>query len=241
MTTTRIFNEKGLTYFRNWLQAKPVGCFSPEALMSEEFTEPLEGHEIDLSIGLSRQFEFAKYLTHVLSRFSYSELMAEKYDGLWAWLSAAFYHLLAGKKPKREEHYLVVRKGPMGSLAYRNDARTAFLLFSVHGDFSLLCLDKRMDVWGELSEQLTSRQRLMLSKAYFRAGTVLYVRDGKVKRGIATKPKPADTRPFGDKAGRGGARRLAVALDRLQLTYDVEMMSGQQILEILPKEFRVSN
>ena len=227
-------SEKGTAEFRAWLDSVETGL-PPAAIQSELDTE-LEV-EIDKDRKFSSRYELGAYLVELLAAFDFVELMAPKYDGMWNWLSALFFSQLALGKRRRAEHYVVVRNGTAGSLAYRHGVRTSFEMTFIHGENARLCLSGAMNRWGELAEQLTSRQSLAHSKAFFETAHQLYMPNGTLVKGVATKPKKPSQRKLGDKGGLGGARRLALALQRLDLTFDTEAMSANGLVALLPKEF----
>lgn len=66
---------------------------------------------------------------------------------------------------------------------------------------------------------------------------MLYLNGSALRRGAGTKPKKPSKRKPGDKAGLGGARRLALALQRLDLTYDTEALETSMMSKLLPREF----
>jgi len=94
-----------------------------------------------------------------------------------------------------------------------------------------------MPTFGEMTEQLASRQTLAHNRGFFQTAYELYVGDGKLRKGASSKPKKLRNRKPGDKTGLGSARRLATALQRLDLTYDTEVMDASGICSVLPKEF----
>jgi hypothetical protein len=63
------------------------------------------------------------------------------------------------------------------------------------------------------------------------------VKEGKLRRGAASKPKKLKNRKPGDKTGYGSIRRLAIALQRLNLTFDTEIMKYTEMAGVLPIEF----
>jgi len=65
----------------------------------------------------------------------------------------------------------------------------------------------------------------------------LYIKNGKLVAGASSKPKPIKIRAPNDKSGLGSVRRLALALQRLDLTYDTEEMTPEDMKKVLPKEF----
>jgi hypothetical protein len=94
-----------------------------------------------------------------------------------------------------------------------------------------------MHAYGDMAEQLASRQTLAHNTGFFRTAYALYFSDGKLRRGAASKPKkPKEWKP-GDRKGLGGVRRLAIALQRLDLAFDAGSMSSSDLISVLPKEF----
>jgi hypothetical protein len=132
---------------------------------------------------------------------------------------------------------VVIRKGSAGSLAYRNAARTSYELFKIHGDNAKICLSGPMSTFGDLTEQLASRQSISHNTGFFKTATELYIKNGKLISGASSKPKPLKFRQSGDRNGLGSVRRLAIALQRLDLTFDTESMMPEEIMRVLPKEF----
>ena len=107
----------------------------------------------------------------------------------------------------------------------------------VHGDAANLILRGAMHTYGDMAEQLASRQTIAHNRGFFQAANELYVRDGKLRRGATSRPrKPKDRKP-GDRTGFGGIRRLSTALQRLDLTYDTEQLDANQLISLLPREF----
>jgi hypothetical protein len=158
-------------------------------------------------------------------------------DGVWAWLAAVYFEQLAAKGIRRSEHYVVTRQGTAGSLTYRHAVRTPYELVHVHGEGAGICLSGPMSTHGELTEQLASRQTIAYNKGFFQTAFHLYVKEGKLRRGAASKPKKLKNRKPGDKTGYGSIRRLAIALQRLNLTFDTEIMKYTEMAGVLPIEF----
>ena len=87
------------------------------------------------------------------------------------------------------------------------------------------------------TEQLASRQAIAHNRGFFQTAFEMYMHDGSLRRGAASKPKKPKDRKPGDRTGLGSVRRLAIALQRLGLTYDTEDMESVQMRAVLPKEF----
>jgi hypothetical protein len=237
MIDVRRLTQVGIESFRFWLEAGE-GSEPPAHLVDgSEHTEIAYSVNVNPEEVFASRYDYGKYLHERMGSIEFKELMARQNDGLWAWFACLYFSQLSAKARARSEHYLVVRKGPTGSLAYRQAARTSFELVHIHGANSLVCLSVGMDTFGDMAEQLASRQTLAHNRGFFKAAFELYVRDGKLRRGASTKPKKPKNRRPGDRTGLGGARRLATALTRLDLTFDTEVMDSDGIVAVLPREF----
>lgn len=236
-----MLNSEGIAVFTRWLE-NPVGNAPPSELLGgDSMTEEFCDFEIDPLCEFSSRFEFGKYLNEQFSASDFGDLISPACDGLWAWLAVVYFSQLAKGKIRRAENYIVIRKGSAGSLAYRHAVRTPFELVHIHGEFALICLKSSMNIMGDMTEQLASRQTIAHNRGFFQTAYGLYVKDGKIKRGASSKPKKPKDRKIGDRTGFGSARRLAVALQRLDLTYDTEDMEVDQMKMVLPKEFEKWN
>lgn len=237
MIKVRRLGPDGITAFKAWLE-NPDGNEPPAYLVNgPDYTEPAWDVTVDPAAAFATRYEFGVYLNEQFKAFEFMELMSPQNDGLWAWLAVLYFKQLAPAKPQKYWHYLVTRVGPAGSLAYRHAVRTSYELVHVHGDRAQVCLAVSMSKWGEMAEQLASRQTLSHNRGFFEMAYDLYVSGGKLKRGASSKPKRLRDRMAGDRAGSGGARRLAIALQRLDLTFDTEIMGSSGLIAVLPKEF----
>lgn len=237
MINTRMLTADGIALYATWLSA-PTGAQPPEALLTDESLSPPFGdYEIDESRTFESRLEFGLYLDEVFRHADFHGLMSPDTDGLWAWLTVVYFNQLSAKGIRRQEHYVVTRKGSAGSLAYRNAARTSYELAHIHGRNAEICLRSPMHTYGDMTEQLASRQNIAHNRGFFQTAFDMYMHDGKLRRGAASKPKKPRERKAGDRTGLGSVRRLAIALQRLDLTYDTEEMSSDLMRAVLPKEF----
>jgi len=237
MIEIRRLNDSGINLFSGWLEQGEGKVPPQELLNGSNCTEAAYDAQINPTKLFESRYEFGKYLHEQLAAQDFDELMAAENDGFWAWLAALYFKQLSGKGKRRKEHYIVIRNGTMGSLAYRQAARTSYELVHIHGQNSLVCLSVGMATFGDMAEQLASRQTLAHNRGFFQAAYELYLRDGKLRKGASSKPKKLRHRKSGDRTGFGSARRLAIALKRLDLTYDTEIMDATGIVAVLPKEF----
>jgi hypothetical protein len=232
-----MLNEDGTTAFAKWLLNPISDSPQTELLDSEAMTERFGDYEIDQSREFSSRLEFGFYLNEIFQGADFNDLMSPDSDSLWAWIAVVYFKQLSAKGIRRTEHYVVTRKGSAGSLAYRQAARTAYELVHIHGECAQICLKSPMHTFGDMTEQLASRQTIAHNRGFFHTAYELYISDGKLKRGASSKPKKPKDRKPGDRTGLGSVRRLAVALKRLDLTYDTEYMDAGQMKAVLPKEF----
>ena len=237
MIKTRILNEEGIARLLKWLENPSGGAPPPELLESEGLTTPLGDYAVDPSRIFASRYELGEYLNAQFVDADFNKLLSPDCDGLWAWLAVVWFAQLSAKGIRRAEHYVVLRKGSAGSLAYRHAVRTSYELVHIHGEGANICLKTPMQTYGDMTEQLASRQTIAHNKGFFRTAFDLYMKDGALKRGAASKPKKPKDRKPGDRVGLGSVRRLAIALQRLDLTYDTENMDATLMKAVLPKEF----
>jgi hypothetical protein len=237
MTNLRALTTEGLRVFRAWLD-DPTVPFPISLKDATEYTELSYDLQVDTSKTFTTKYEFGAYLARLFAGIDFHELRAPKNDGLWAWLAVMYLPQLAPKRLNKPEYYIVIRKATKGSLAYRHHVRSAFELVHIHGEYARVCLSVPMDTWGEMAEQLAARQTLAHHRGFFRAAYALYVQEGKLRRGASSHPKKPRERKPGDRVGFGSVRRLALALKRLDLTFDTEIMPAASMCAVLPKEFR---
>jgi len=237
MIKTKKLTKEGTTQFLNWLQSPTEDSPPAELLTDEPFTEPFGDYDIDPSRRFESRLELGKYLNRQLLDIDFRGVMSPDSDGLWSWLALVYFKQLTEKGIRRSEHYVVTRKGSAGSLAYRHAIRTSFELTHIHEDYAEICLQGPMHTFGDMTEQLASRQAIAHNRGFFQTAHELYVKKGALRRGASSKPKKLKDRKHGDRTGLGGVRRLAIALQRLDLTYDTDEMESAQMKAVLPKEF----
>jgi len=237
MIKTRKLNAEGLTAFFKWIESALDGVPPAELLESETLTDPFGDYDVDPVREFDSRLAFGSYLNESLSGADFNGLMSPDSDGLWAWLAVVYFKQLTAKGIRRVEHYVVVRKGSAGSLAYRQAARTSYELVHIHGTYAEICLKSQMHTFGDMTEQLASRQGIAHNRGFFQTAYELYIRKGRLRRGASSKPRKPKDRKVGDRTGLGSVRRLAIALQRLDLTYDTGEMKSDQMKAVLPKEF----
>lgn len=233
----RSLTEEGNSAFADWLQVRKPGELPPRQLLDgdDETVERLDVL-IDSEREFSSRFEFGQYMAELLKNESPREMLVSTNDGMWNWI-VVLYFAQFGRKTSKYWHYLVTRSGHSGSLAYRHLARTSYEMYWRHEQSALVMLSADMWTWGDISEQLTSRQNVAYHRGYMAAANALYMEDGKPRRGAAGRVPPLAKRKAGDRRGKGGAGRLALAVRRLCRTYDTHAVDTAQMIGLLPREF----
>lgn len=233
----RRLTEKGRQEYRDWLTTRKMGdAPSKELLEGDDQTKIVFEVEVDVDKKFASRYEFGEYITGVFSVLDAKAILSQEWDGLWDWLTVLYFDQF-GQKDSKSWHYTVTRRGHSGSLAYRHLARTAYEMYLRHGESSRVMLAVPMDTWGDMSEQLTSRQKVAYHRGHIQAANALYMSGGKLRRGAAGRVKPRARRNLGDTAGKGGVARLALAVQRLSRTYDTHPLQLGGLLGLLPEEF----
>lgn len=233
----RMLTEQGSNEFRAWLETRKTGELPPSDFIDGEKTAPIgKDFIIDEDMTFSTRYDFGRYMTDTIGLAEVRNLLAQKNDGVWDWLTIVYFSQF-GKKVSKFWHYVVTRRGHAGSLAYRHLVRTSVEMYWRHKESSVVMLSTDLSTWGDMSEQLTSRQNVAYHRACINTANTLYFDNGKLRRGSAGRVPPKAKRTLGDRRGRGGVARLALAVRRLCRTYDTHVIETSQMIELLPKEF----
>ncbi len=233
----RTLTDAGNSQFRAWLECRGADDVPPDGLLDGEGCAAAAlDVEVDLSRTFGTRFEFGKYVVEALGDANVHKLLSQEHDGVWDWLTVAYFPQF-GKKVSKSWHYAVTRRGHSGSLAYRHLARTSVEMYWRHRESSLVMLNTDLSTWGDMSEQLTSRQNVAYHRSCIKTANALYLENGKLRRGAAGRVPPKAKRKPGDRRGRGGVGRLALAVRRLCRTYDTHVLESDQMIGLLPKEF----
>lgn len=113
---------------------------------------------------------------------------------------------------------------------YRHLIATPVRLYAELGDLSKFYLFNPPYQFGELEEQFLSRQEIATNKGIIEAAIVLYwdEENKNIKRGARNKSGPGIIRRF-----------TKNIIPQFQMTYDLNSMSGEEILNLLPSEFNI--
>lgn len=240
-TQVRSLNEVGIARLAAWLD-KPDGA-GPKALLEDDrVTDVVDGeYVIDLSRQFSTSYELGEYLASQVFVGNVDRFVLLSNHGMWAWISLAFIESLMKKgrgagtgKPLAKPHYLMQTP----RLAYRLIARTAWDLVSLHGEVAKVALTSTKSPWGDMAEQMTSRQEIYAHRSFWPVANSLYaLPDGSAKTGAASKRSKKARHDPESKAGLGGVRRLPFTFKQFERTYNLRQMTSDQITSLLPTEY----
>ncbi|MFI5419921.1 MAG: hypothetical protein ACHQ1H_03030 [Nitrososphaerales archaeon] len=177
--------------------------------------------------------ELARIISEVIRKASLADEMLD--IGLWSWLSAAYFDTVCpieedGQRNPRSDY----RHIPSNDYKnfYRHLIRgpvRIYKLFAESPEMALIVLSQSPASPGDFVEQLASRQERVTSKAVIGAANILYFdkSTNRPKRGAA----PNSRKP-------GTLRRYMDVLDQLDLTYDLYSMTPEELVLLLPDEFK---
>ena len=233
-TELRKLNEKGLSAFAQWIETGAEGPV-PIALLSDpETSDRLPSAIYPTRAHFADRLELGYYLVDLLTDTDTRQFSRD--IGFWSALALNWFDLLCpangdGKRePDRLYRYILSANF---QTYYRHLVRSPWQLVRDHGDNARFMLvrprivEHPLSVHGEILEQFGGRQRVLGSKPIIRAANLLYTdpETGRPRKGVAG-------------SGPGASLRFGKVLRQLDLTYDPELMTPDQLIEILPPEFK---
>jgi hypothetical protein len=205
----------------------------PKHLLTErEFSHSVDSSDIELEHRqFGTRFEMARYLTTQLSSIEVTDPARER--GIWSWIALFYFPLICPQKHGLRKPGERARWIPFSDdfrKYYRHLIAGPYRIFQMYRDdppkaMVLLCSPPGEP--GDLVEQLASRQEIVTNRSLIHAATTLYVdpTTSKPKRGAAGR-------------GPGSVRRFTDIINQFDLTWDLYSMTADQILDMLPTEFR---
>ncbi len=239
MIKVRSLNAQGLAALEGWLKSPASGA--PKAILEDPaMTDEIdEEFLVDPTRVFSTSYELGVYLHQevFISVKDPNALMA--HHAMWSWISLTLIDSLLKKvgkdsgKPLATAHYVDTTR-----LGYRLISRTAWDLVRRHADAAKVALGSRKSPWGDMAEQMTSRQEIYSHKSFWSVAYSLYATDdGSVKKGSTSQRGKRAKREPKNKAGLGGVRRLPFTFKQFDRTYNLRQMNGEQIVSLLPPEY----
>jgi len=175
-----------------------------------------------------RRYDLAEYLNELVPRLGIADPTRER--GLWAWLALLWIEQLApitAKGRKVGEHAKWLPEA--GWKYYRHLVLGPYLIYSTNQDRpkgAMALLHNPPHTPGELVGQLAATQDVAQSRAAIAAATALYYDDARSKLRVGASG-----------SGAGSSRRFRTVLDQLDRTFDLQSVSAESLLELLPAEF----
>lgn len=230
-TPIRAFNNTGIEQFRSFLESAKDGDIAPfpeDQLVSGYITDMIMPSEVVESKIFTSKSEL---ITFIYDKVSIRNPIPFRNQGLWTWLAAFYFESICpvnnGRRKVQEEAKYILNVEHWGRY-YRHLIAAPMRLYDELDHLAKIYLAGTPDKHGDLMEQLASRQEIATNPGLIEATTELYwdEKGQKIKRSARNKTGP------------GVLRRLTRdIIPQFQMTYDLNSMSGQEILELLPGEF----
>ena len=233
-------NTAGIEIFRSWL-VSPIGNPPSHILDDSHYVDEIQQeYMIDTDLKFETAFELGKYLHEIVFPDVSDVASHSAANGMWTWVSLALIKSLlrrSGKlkdKPLDVPHYIQISQ----FLAYRLITRTSWKLVRLHGKLAEVAIGSKRSPWGEMAEQMTSRQEVFAHPSFWEVAMRLYrTSSGELRRGATSqRPKKAKKDPK-IKLGLGSVRRLPMTFRQFDRTYNTRDMSINQMLQVLPREY----
>jgi hypothetical protein len=152
--------------------------------------------------------------------------------GFWSWLAAVNMHVLTDRTGEvetiTEDSSFVYLTGRSRS-SWRHKLAIPVRLYDRHGDIARVSLEGNLYQHGDPLEQTISVNKILQSSAIMGVMDRLYWDSEKSQR------------VRGGMTGRidqpGNIRRLKLFLAQLDLTYDLETLTTDDLMKLLPREF----
>jgi hypothetical protein len=229
------FNPQGVAafiQFRDSLKANPALDIPVNLLNDSSLVINISPSiDFDEKTTFKSRLDLGKFLLNLLNQTNLT--LIEKDQGLWAWLTLALFDQVCPKDSSGNRNVMAVeRLVPLvdnSQKFYRHLLLGPYLIVRAHSDNperAIALLINPPTTPGEIVAQLASRKELITNKGIIELSKKLYYDEAnsKLKRGSGSSVK-------------GAPRRLAAFLNQIDLTFYLYGMSGDQILQLLPKEF----
>ena len=226
----RKLNEHGLNEFTNFVNNLRKGNEqnTPSYLLdSEESSEAIELVLDVIDQPFESRYEMGVYLVELFENHKLQLYMGD--IGFWSWFALLWFEQLCSERkgkrnPSKDYNYVLSKK-------YNHRPRHAIYmtwqLVNRYGEDAIFLLSKEMSTRGEITEQMMARQEILSAEGVMKLANSLYFDPvtGIFKKGAAAR------------AGAGCVTRYIHWLDQLKLTYDLFLLSKDELEELLPAEF----
>lgn len=228
----RALSAAGVERFRAYLAALRAGARSAPPWPLLEDTQASTALSAEAWVErrpFGSRWGSGEYLWRQLAPLPSEEVEGNR--GLWAWLALYYFDQVcparadATRKPGQDYRHVPDFEY---RYRYRHLLYGPYAVYRRHRGYAILVLSGPVHVEQRVYQEITSRTDLIASRGVVEALNALYLdrRRGMPKRGAqVSSPEP------------GTLRRFVHVLQQLDVTYDVYGMSGQAILDLLPREF----
>ncbi len=237
----RAFNQRGIEQFRAFLDRFQEGDVSPNdssRLVTNLELSSLVEPRVNIDIpALASKRRLAQTICEAFEKSGYSELPIRnsvQTQGMWTWLAAAAFRVIRSRRismgrPKLNNYTYYILNPDFRHLRNHRVAAPARIYWLYRDRIA----DARMLLHGHASERprteydLAETQRWLMNRELVSAATTLYFEPTSSghKRGSLSDDRP------------GTLRRFLVLMRQLEVTYDLQGMSANQIIDLLPPEF----
>jgi hypothetical protein len=235
MVRIREFNDAGILKFKCFLAAMRETGESETVLsdlLSDETYTSLIPNKIEIEPDtFLTKYEIAQYLHEKVSKISPEKRYRN--IGMWTWLAVYYFDILCpadknGTRKIGEDSRYILNSDEWDRI-FRHLLAGPVMLFDLHKENSIILLYNPVDESGDFLAQLTGRSDFYRNRTIIETAKILYFDPvkKKPKRGAALKEhKP------------GTLRRFVDVLYQLDLTYDLYSMSSEELIRLLPPEFK---
>lgn len=233
MRKFRKLNEEGCRQFTKFLESGATDDVPLKLLGSKETSVETNFH-IDIARwNFTNKYDFGVYLNKLLSEIPANEI--ENDNLFWNTLSMLFFDTICyrtadGARKVQAMEKWIMAKG--NGQYYRHLVRSPWLFVRIFGETAKFLLISRhqqaslLSIVPETLEQFGSRGILLRNEKVVKLFSKLYFDYQK------QEPKPGLS---GNDAG--SPRRMGKVVRQLALTHDLERMTEQELIDILPREF----
>jgi len=250
MTKIRALNKSGIDKFHELIDFRRAGkdYGINQILSNPSYHEstPFKS-EIDPKLKFEDRIELAKYLVGSLKEFGehedeYGLVNKDEYGksaGLWSWFALVYFEQLFKPSNTDHQHYVLM---PHTFRRYKHSVFTTFKTYKRFKDDARVFFSSEIDTWGQMAESTLSRDYLMNSEVAVKLINRLYAdpeNKGVAKKGASSQPSTKILKSGKlSKAGYGGIERFPRIIQRLKLTYHIQSLGSEEILDLMGNEFK---
>ena len=228
----RSLNRVGIDRLRSYLAELRAGASaSPPAELLDDaaYSQELPADVTIVEQSFADRLAVARHLNEQLRPLGHE--ITDRDTGLWAWLSLVYFDQLCpvsgdGTRQPGQNYRHVPEFGYRHR--YRHLLFGPYQVYRRHGELAALLLAGALHSESGVYHEIVSRQDLIANKGVLQAASTLYFDRRRCR------PKPGAQ---GSHRHPGTVRRFVRVLQQLDVTYDIYGLSGEQILELLPREF----